>query len=794
MKQEMLINAVHPEQKRMAIVEDGKLIEFDIQMSFKEPTTGNIYKGKVQKVERGLQAAFVTYGGKKDGFLPLRDISQECFTGAIDKESGQGQGRPILKIGQELLVQVVREATGQKGALLTGFISLPGRYLVLLPKKESSGVSRKIDDEGDRKRLKEIVEQLKTEEDIGFIVRTAGMNRTKQELARDYQHLLRLWEEIQKKEKDLSAPALIYQESDFGVRSLRDYFTPEITQILVDDAETFKKMRAYLKAITPRNLKMIAQYKEKTSIFDRYQLEEQIRSIYQDRVLLKSGGSLVIKPTEAMITIDVNSGRGSHKRNVEETAFKTNMEAAEEVARQLRLRDLGGLIVIDFIDMMDRQNIAEVEKTFKKAMSIDRARIQMARISKFGIMELSRQKKHSTIQEISYVACPYCHGSGIRPSLEYIALSAFRKIESQAVKGSCSILKVSLHDAVANYLLNQKRSGICHLETQYEMAINIEAVPGMAWDAINIETTRKPGPVTVDEGGTKSICQLEEQEIMEEEEEEASAEEDAIFPEKSAAVGETPPTLPDENVLPLVTEESLPKKKTRRRRRNRHRKPAAVTAEALVAASEAEPLLAELPGAELPAPVLPAVLGLSVEVPDTSAEFKSEMSSEETVPAPKSRPPRRRKKKLAQPVIVSPSEEESVVKAAQTEPESVSEEPLVNTTRKPTPVSEIAVVGQAVDKVANESAMPVTPVKAKPARRRKPRTVKLPLLPETLSETASETEGPTTSEQDINQKEVVMENEPVEPPKKKRRPAARRKPGKVKEELEANSSEGEDGA
>ncbi len=561
MKQEMLINSVHREQKRMATVENGKLIEFDIQMSFKEPITGNIYKGVVLKVERGLQAAFVNFGVRKDGFLPLRDVSPDYFT---EQGGKNGPARPVLKPGQEILVQVLREVSGQKGALLTAYISLPGRYLVLLPNKESSGVSRKIEDEVDRKRLKEIVEQIKKEEGIGFIVRTAGMSRTKQELSRDYQHLSRLWQEIQKKAKSVPAPALIYQESDFGVRTLRDYFTPEIAEIWVDDPETFKIMRAYCKAVAPRNLKMIKLYKEKTPIFDKYNLEEQIRTIYLERVTLKSGGYIIVKPTEAMITIDVNSGKASNKRNVEETAFKTNLEAAEEIARQLRLRDLGGLIAIDFIDMMDRKNIAEVEKTFKKALSVDRARIQLARISKFGILELSRQKKHSTIQEISYINCPYCHGSGIRPSLEYTALSAFRKMESQAVKGNFSSLKVSLPAEVANYLLNQKRNEICRLESDYEMAINIASVPDMAWDAVSVETMARKMVIS------KEVPEEPEEaeEAWETEEGEESKEAEAL-----AAAPEAGP--------------EAPKKKSRRRKRHRRKKGGAF--EQAMAGTEASP-------------------------------------------------------------------------------------------------------------------------------------------------------------------------------------------------------------
>jgi len=487
MKREMLINAVHPEQKRMAVVDDGKLVEFNIQMAMKEPVTGNIYKGIVLKVERGLQAAFVNYGGKRDGFLPLHDVSTEYFMETEGKHTGTSGAKHSLKAGQEVLVQVMREVSERKGALLTTYISLPGRYVVLLPNKPSSGISRKIDDEEDRKRLKGLMEQIKIEDGIGFIVRTAGMNRTKQELSRDYQHLSRLWKEIQKKTKTASAPSLIYQESNFGVRSLRDYFTSEITEILVDDVETIRKIREYCKAVMPRSSRLIKLYKDKTPLFDKYQLEDQIRIIYQERVELKSGGYIIINPTEAMITIDVNSGRGSNKRNVEETAFKTNLDAAEEIARQLRLRDLGGLIVIDFIDMRDRKHDAEVEKAFKKALSVDRARIQMSRISKFGILELSRQKKQSTIQEISYSICPFCKGRGIRPSLEYTALNAFRKIESQAVKGNVSSLKITLPYEVADYLLNQKRSEISKLENVHDISIHISGDPDTSWDVLKIE-------------------------------------------------------------------------------------------------------------------------------------------------------------------------------------------------------------------------------------------------------------------------------------------------------------------
>jgi ribonuclease E len=549
MKHTMLVNAVHKEQMRMATVnEKGSLIEFNIEMSVREPIIGNIFKSKVLKVERGLQAAFVDYGGDKDGFLPLKDVNHDYLT---EQGNGQSNGKPVLKAGQEIIVQAVREAIGNKGALLTSYISLPGRYLVLLPHKPGGGISRKVEDEEDRQKIKNIMEQIKIPEDIGFIVRTAGFNRTKQEICRDYQLLMRLWKEICKKASSINAPALIYQETDFGVRSLRDYLTPEIDEIWVDDQETFRKMRAYLKAVAPRHLRMMKHYKEKTPIFDRFQLEEQIGVIYRERVEMKSGGYIIINPTEAMITIDVNSGRGSHKKNIEETAFQANIEACEEIARQLRLRDLGGLIVIDFIDMIDKKHIADVEKSFKKALSLDRARIQLSRISKFGMLELSRQKKQSTIQEISYTRCPYCKGSGLRPSLEYAALGAFRKIESEAVKGIYSELRIILPHEIADYILNRKRSELLNLESTFGLTLHIAGNTETAWDKLEIQQTIKENTFDVPEPHEETPLKTEE----------------------------TSELATDEKAS--VNGEGAPKKKSRRRPRYKKRKPAEIVTETL---------------------------------------------------------------------------------------------------------------------------------------------------------------------------------------------------------------------
>lgn len=565
MTKKMLINAIDEEESRMAIIEDGKLVEFNIQLSVKEPITGNIYKGIIQKVEKGLQAAFVDFGAGKNGFLPLRDVNPEYFNKKEGKESTNSRSKSGLKGRQELFVQAVREGYHNKGAMLTTYLSLPGRYLVLMPNRKSSGVSRKIEDEADRQRLKKLMDEITEKEGFGFIVRTAGIQRTKQEILRDYQMLIRLWKDIMKNAEKIAAPAIVYRESDFAVRSLRDYYSSDIEEILVDHGETYRSMRAYFKAVSPRNLKMIKHYKEETPLFLKFNIEDQIEEIYRERVALKSGGHLVIKPTEAMITIDVNSGKGTSRKDVEDTAYRTNLEAAEEIARQLRLRDLGGLLVIDFIDMEERKHVAQVEKTFKNALSIDRSRIQLAKISRFGLLELTRQKKQSTIQEISYVECPHCKGTGIRPSLESLALRIYRKIKGEAVSGTCAAIRVLLPPEVSDYLLNQKRSEIAKLEALYKTGIQIRGSYNVSWGEFELEIVRK---------------EKEQQSLPE------------IPPEAEPAVEETP--------LPPKEGETEVKKKprTRRRRRRTRKKPLEAAEGAAVEEDQ------EGPAAEFPEPPL----------------------------------------------------------------------------------------------------------------------------------------------------------------------------------------------
>ncbi len=474
MKKKMLINVADEEESRVAIVEDGILEEFTIETLSKEQIKGNIYNGVVVKVEPSLQAAFVDYGGKRHGFLPMGEIHARWFTSEFRSDDRERRPRiqDVIKRNQKVLVQVVKEELGTKGASLSSYVSLPGRYLVLMPGSDTAGgISRKIEDEEERKKLKEIIAQLEPPPDMGIIVRTAGLNRNKTELQRDMLYLQRLWASIEDKSRELPAPALIYQEHDLVIRSIRDYFTPDIQEVLIDHREVYRRARDFFQAVMPRYQGRVQLYRDKKPLFARYQLEEQLEAIYSQKVELKSGGSIIIDPTEALVSIDVNSGRATKEKGIEETAFKTNMEAAQEIARQLRLRDLGGLIVIDFIDMRNVKHEQEIEKTLRQALKRDKARTQVSRISQFGLLELSRQRLKPTILEGNYLKCPHCDGSGLIKSTISLALSVLRRIRAEAAKETLASVKAMLPMEVALYLLNQKRQEIAHLEEEYNLTL-----------------------------------------------------------------------------------------------------------------------------------------------------------------------------------------------------------------------------------------------------------------------------------------------------------------------------------
>jgi ribonuclease E len=492
MIRKMLINAEDAEESRVAIVAEGILEEFDIETCHKEQNKSNIYKGVVVKVEAGLQAAFVEYGGNRAGFLPLGEVHPTCYADPdLAKRGGRVRIHDVLKRNQELLVQVVKDEIGTKGAALSTYISLPGRYLVLMPGVDATRVSRKIEDEAQRRQLKEIVAQLAPPPGTGVIIRTAGLDRTKQELQRDMAYLLKLWETILAQAKELPAPSVVYEESDLVIRSIRDYFTPDIAEILVDDREVFKRAREFLQAIMPRYVSRIKLYRERRPIFSKYQLEEQIEAIFEDKIPLKSGGSIVIERTEAMVSIDVNSGRSTQERGMEETAFKTNMEAGEEIARQLRLRDLGGLVVIDFIDMRDRKHIQEVERSLKNALKRDKARTEMSRISKFGLLEVSRQRLKPALQDETTLPCPHCKGQGLIRSKESLGLTVLRRIQAAAVKGYLLAAKAKVPLDAANYLLNEKRDRLLKLEQEYGIRIHIEGDATLTGSLFNLTLEKK---------------------------------------------------------------------------------------------------------------------------------------------------------------------------------------------------------------------------------------------------------------------------------------------------------------
>ena len=471
----MLINGIESEEYRIAFIEDKLLDGFHIDTITSEQIEGNIYKGIVERIESSLQACFVNYGSDKNGFLAADSIHPEYYQNTVEITNNKPipSIEKVLKKGQELLVEVVKEMPGRKGAQLTTYLSLAGRYLVLTPGKTINGISRKIEDEDERERLKFIMGRFKLPEGVGYIVRTVAAGHNKRELSKDLNRLLRLWKDIRKRVKKAPPFSLIHKEQDLCMRTLRDYFTSDVSEVIVDDKDTYVKIREYMKIISPRDIRKVKLYKAKRPIFDHYDVEKQIESIYSNRILLKSGGSIVFNTTEALISIDVNSGRGRAGQKNESMIFKTNRDAATEIARQLRLRDMGGLIVIDFIDMKDKNHIREVEKTLREELKKDRAKTDTSHISKFGLMELSRQRLRPSIESKSYLTCNFCQGRGMIMSVESAAASIMRRIWKGISKESITKVKGIFPMEVADYIQNRKRKELTSLEKRYGVTIEI---------------------------------------------------------------------------------------------------------------------------------------------------------------------------------------------------------------------------------------------------------------------------------------------------------------------------------
>ena len=483
----LLINAEEPEECRLALLEDGRLESIHVTTVGKIQTKNNIYKARVVAIEPNLQAAFVDYGTEKNGFLPFNEIHPEYYkqelSSKISKLVETHQWKKlsisdVMEKGQELLVQVVKEEIGKKGANLTTYLSLPGRCVVLMPGSDSEGISRKISGEEKRGKLRDVMNSMNIPEGIGWIVRTASEDITKTALSKDVRFLMKLWREIKSKGQHMDGVGLLYQDYNCVMRFLREYYDPSIQEILVDDDEAMEKVRDFVDMLPAKQRKVrIKQHRGARPIFNQYSVEDQIESIYQPRVNLPSGGSIVIEPTEALVSIDVNSGSTSKGRNFEETIFQANMEAAGELARQLRLRDLGGLIVVDFIDMRNNKHVREVEKRVKTTMKRDKAKVDVSRISRFGLMQISRQKMGSPIESGNYHVCDHCRGRGTVRSVETQALFYFRRIHTGASRKQVMRIDCRFPLDIAEYLLNNKRHELLDLEEKYNTRVMVIADP-----------------------------------------------------------------------------------------------------------------------------------------------------------------------------------------------------------------------------------------------------------------------------------------------------------------------------
>lgn len=503
----MLINATQPEELRVAIADGQHLVNLDIESPSQEQKKANIYKGRITRVEPSLEACFVDYGSERHGFLPLKEISPDYYRSGA-KRQGRVNVRDALEEGQEVIVQVDKEERGNKGAALTTYISLAGRYLVLMPNNpDGGGVSRRIMGD-DRKAVRESLDQLEFPNHMSIIIRTAGVERAIGELQWDLDYLLKLWSAIEQAGQSRSAPFLIYQESNLIIRALRDYFRDDIGEILVDDDQVFNDAREFMQMVMPQNLRKLKPYTADIPLFSRFQIESQIESAFSREVRLPSGGALVIDHTEALLSIDINSARATKGSDIEDTAFQTNLEAADEISRQLRLRDLGGLIVIDFIDMNDRGHQRAVEDRLRDALKEDRARVQLGRISRFGLLEMSRQRLRPSLGESSQITCPRCNGHGTIRSIESLALAMLRLIEEEAMKEFTGQVITQAPMEVANFLLNEKRENLRSIEERNKVPLIVVANPNLETPRYEIKRIRQNE--TIEEASYLLISESEE--------------------------------------------------------------------------------------------------------------------------------------------------------------------------------------------------------------------------------------------------------------------------------------------
>ena len=486
----MLINATHSEELRVALVDGQKLYDLDIESLARDQKQSNIYKGKVTRVEPSLEAAFVDFGGNRHGFLPLKEISRAYFKPGASTQRGRINIADVLSEGQELIVQVDKEERGSKGAALTTFYSLAGRYLVLMPNNpRAGGISRRIEGE-EREGLRDALSELEIPKDMGIIVRTAGVGRSAEELKLDLNYLLQLADAIKIAADSQPAPFLIYQEGDVITRAVRDYMRDDIGEILIDTDAAFEQASGFVGQVMPHLKSRVKRYNSDVPLFNRYQIEGQIESAFQREVRLPSGGSIVIDPTEALVSIDINSARATKGSDIEETALNTNLEAADEICRQLRIRDIGGLVVIDFIDMNLPKHQRAVENRMREALELDRAKIQLNKISKFGLLEMSRQRMRPSLRETSHVVCPRCEGLGTIRDIESTALALLRVIQEEALKESTAQVRAFVPINVAAFVLNEKRPVVLDIENRHSIRVIIAPVQDMQTPHYRVERLR----------------------------------------------------------------------------------------------------------------------------------------------------------------------------------------------------------------------------------------------------------------------------------------------------------------
>ncbi len=798
MSKKMLINASHPEENRVAIVVDGILSELDIEIAGQEQSKGNIYKAVVVRVETGLQAAFVDFGAEKLGFLQIGEVHPKLYP-SKDDTKGRPRIADILQRGQEILVQIVKEERGNKGAALTTFLSIPGRYMVLMPDSTTKGVSRKISVDSERRKLKKTMAELELPERMGYIVRTAGIGKDKDELKRDFDYLVRLFEGIVARKDQIKAPAQLYQESNLAIRSIRDYFSTEMDEVLVDDQKVFQDTKDFFSLVMPELKHLVKRHRERRPIFSRYQIEEQIDGLAKNQAPLPSGGSIVIDQTEALVAIDVNSGKMSGESGIEATAYKTNMEAAAEIGRQLRLRDLGGLVVIDYIDMRDRKNIREIEQEMRKALKDDKAKVSVGRISQFGLLEMSRQRLKPVLSVGAYLECPHCKGIGQIKSVEAQSVSFLRQAHTAAAKGQIGHIEASVPIEVANYLLNQKRSTISELERQLKLKISLlgrsDLLPGdlqleLHKRETEQESPRQIMPVSHDNQIEIALAAAQQSEQKTENETENQTKDKT-----------TETVVAQEN-----TEEST--EKTTKRRRRRRKKPASSNQE-----TSEQTLQEKNEGNADEKPSVETIIQPEIKtaVDNQQVEPKLEQNSQSEEEKPKPRPRRRSRKKPEIVSEVNSEEIKTVSDKKQSTEASIEEKPLSTTTavetdstpadekpkrrprrssKKPVETTvDTAKTASAINTSAEEApteskgtTSTESTAKEKPKPRRAPRKVaKKPVAKvETASETETVTEEKPKQQPQKTKKqntttlpeatELTSETKPSEKDKPKQRP------------------------